>query len=151
MSPEGQAGSDVVEATLPLVGDAAIDLALERVQIGLVGTELVLELGHAQAQSAVVAEERRHLLLELHQPRGSMSLVLDVLQAERVEHEVERLALVVGDTVDAWVHGRLLGWMDAPGPDLIRSASGASRSEPRPLGQPISNGCACSLYVITYT
>src|SRR5438876_8922738 len=128
MSPEGQTGSDVVEATLALAADAAVDLALERVQLGLVRVQLVLELGDAQAQPAVLADERGHLLRELHQPRGSMRFVPDVLEAERVEHEVERLALMIGDTVAAWVHGAP-PWCDGMPQDQIGSdqASEASR------------------------
>src|SRR3989441_12366266 len=53
MSPEGQTGSDVVDATLSLAGDAVVDLALERVELGLVRIQLSLELGHAPAQPAV--------------------------------------------------------------------------------------------------
>src|SRR2546426_10918744 len=138
MSPEGQTGSDVVEATLPLAGDAAVDLALERVQLRVVRVQFALELGHAQAQPLVLAEERGDLLLEFEQSRGAVRFVLGVLKAERVEHEVERLALAVGDAVASWIHRStsLMGWVLQ---DQIRSdqASGAS---PRKGGTPVRAG-----------
>ena len=54
-SERSQIRSNVVGVTLPIVGIAAVNIAPRRVELSLVGPNLALELGNADAESAILA------------------------------------------------------------------------------------------------